>query len=335
MPFEDREGRMCGFLNIEETENTGTFCRRYFVLDQNNGKLVYFMDSPANLPEAWRSPVGEIFIHNISKVSDGSQQRPKVQFCFTITVTGRTYCLQAETEEGKQSWTQAITNASKITVPEKASPHSQVEWHAGDITQGGYITEIAGGVVCKLPIQAAESEGVSDEEESRSSSSSTPPSSFSRGSVHAYRDWDPQREAARPGADQKLQPIRAGFCVKQGGVRKNWLRRYFALHERGLSYFKSEHDKQPLRTIALDDITHVQQSTDGSHPGRDNLFEVITTKRTFYVQCDTPADMFGWIHALEQTLQQKYTFRHSQVSQGPRGQQPAGNNDNYPNKVWL
>lgn len=46
MPYVDRQNRICGFLDIEENENSGKFLRRYFILDTKEGSLVWYMDNP-------------------------------------------------------------------------------------------------------------------------------------------------------------------------------------------------------------------------------------------------------------------------------------------------
>lgn len=46
MPYVDRQNRICGFLDIEENECSGKFLRRYFILDTQQGSLVWFMDNP-------------------------------------------------------------------------------------------------------------------------------------------------------------------------------------------------------------------------------------------------------------------------------------------------
>ncbi|GAA6082597.1 pleckstrin homology domain-containing family A member 1-like isoform X2 [Tachysurus ichikawai] len=46
MPYVDRQNRICGFLDIEENENSGKFLRRYFILDTMEGSLVWYMDNP-------------------------------------------------------------------------------------------------------------------------------------------------------------------------------------------------------------------------------------------------------------------------------------------------
>ncbi|KAG7265408.1 hypothetical protein CRUP_005596 [Coryphaenoides rupestris] len=46
MPYVDRSNRICGFLDIEETESSGRFLRRYFILDTQRGSLLWYMDNP-------------------------------------------------------------------------------------------------------------------------------------------------------------------------------------------------------------------------------------------------------------------------------------------------
>lgn len=42
----DRQNRICGFLDIEENENSGKFLRRYFILDTQANCLLWYMDNP-------------------------------------------------------------------------------------------------------------------------------------------------------------------------------------------------------------------------------------------------------------------------------------------------
>ncbi|KAM9065050.1 pleckstrin homology domain-containing family A member 1-like [Sarcophilus harrisii] len=81
MPYVDRQNRICGFLDIEENENSGKFLRRYFILDTREDSLVWYMDNPQNLPSG-SPPVGAIKLTYISKVSDATKLRPKAEFCF-------------------------------------------------------------------------------------------------------------------------------------------------------------------------------------------------------------------------------------------------------------
>lgn len=47
MPFQDRWGQVCGFLNYEEKENSGRFGRRYFIISGQERAVLSFHDSPA------------------------------------------------------------------------------------------------------------------------------------------------------------------------------------------------------------------------------------------------------------------------------------------------
>ncbi|GFN83308.1 pleckstrin homology domain-containing family a member 2, partial [Plakobranchus ocellatus] len=87
-----------------------------------------------------------------------------------------------------------------------------------------------------------DSDSNSDDDESRSSSSGRiSPSSLNRG-LHSFtKDMGNSLDQnAKLGTINDVQPLKTGYCVKQGAVRKNWKRRYFTLHQMGLSYFKSE-----------------------------------------------------------------------------------------------
>ncbi|KAM4678463.1 pleckstrin homology domain-containing family A member 2 isoform 2-T2 [Discoglossus pictus] len=99
--------------------------------------------------------------------------------------------------------------------------------------------------------------------------------------------------------------LKSGYCVKQGNVRKNWKRRFFRLDAFSLSYFKCEQDREPLRCISLRDIlkTHECLVKSGDLLMRDNLFEIITGPRTFYIQADSPQEMHNWIKAITAAVQ--------------------------------
>ncbi|KAF0025913.1 hypothetical protein F2P81_022794 [Scophthalmus maximus] len=67
MPYVDRQNRICGFLDIEENESSGRFLRRYFILDTQQGGLLWYMDNPQNLPKG-ADKVGSLKLTYISKV---------------------------------------------------------------------------------------------------------------------------------------------------------------------------------------------------------------------------------------------------------------------------
>lgn len=46
MPYVDRQNRICGFLDIEDSDACGKFLRRYFILDTQANLLLWYMDNP-------------------------------------------------------------------------------------------------------------------------------------------------------------------------------------------------------------------------------------------------------------------------------------------------
>uniref|UniRef100_A0A4W6G9F7 Pleckstrin homology domain containing A2 n=1 Tax=Lates calcarifer TaxID=8187 RepID=A0A4W6G9F7_LATCA len=219
MPYVDRLNRVCGFLDIEEKENSCRFQRRYFILDTQGNALLWYMDNPQNLPSG-ASFVGSLKLTYISKVSEATaKQKPKTEFCFVINAVSRRYFLQANDVTDMRDWVAALNKASKITVPKPgpAPPRSDVTAVISD-TQGGkrqqaYKTEIIGGVVVHTPIQDG---------------------GFRNYDSYNGNEDGRERKGNRPGV------LRCGYCVKQGNVRKSWKRRFFTLDDNTVSYYKSE-----------------------------------------------------------------------------------------------
>ncbi|XP_037536381.1 pleckstrin homology domain-containing family A member 2 [Nematolebias whitei] len=278
MPYVDRLNRVCGFLDLEERESSCRFQRRYFILDTLGNVLLWYMDNPQNLPSG-ASSVGSLKLTYISKVNEATaKQKPKTEFCFVINAVSRRYFLQANDATDMKDWIAALNKASKITVPKSstsAPPRPDVSAVISD-SQGGkrqhaYKTEIIGGVVVHTPIQH-ESEETNGKEKK----------------------------------GNKAGVLRCGYCVKQGNVRKSWKRRFFTLDDNAVSYYKSETDKEPLRAVLLRDIQKVHECLvkSGDLLLRDNLFEIITSSRTFYIQTDSPEDMRGWIRDIEMKIQE-------------------------------
>ncbi|XP_010868225.2 pleckstrin homology domain-containing family A member 1a isoform X4 [Esox lucius] len=285
MPYVDRQNRICGFLDIEENESSGKFQRRYFILDTLLGSLVWYMDNPQNLPIG-ADCVGSLKLTYISKVSDATKQRPKAEFCFVINAGMRKFFLQANDQQDLVDWVNALNNATKITVPKSYDAQQNVENQKAvlDILlpkkQVSYRTDIIGGVpiITQTQQEGGEGQEVSEQELLRKSHSQLP------------------YFLGRPTQDQTI--IKSGYCVKQGAVMKNWKRRYFLLEENSMSYFKSDLEKEPLRIIPLKEVHKVQECKQSDIMMRDNLFEIVTTSRTFYIQADSPEEMHSWIKAV-------------------------------------
>ncbi|XP_007565272.1 pleckstrin homology domain-containing family A member 1-like isoform X2 [Poecilia latipinna] len=280
MPYVDRQNRICGFLDIEEIENSGRFLRRYFILDTEQGNLLWYMDNPQNLPKG-ADNVGFLKLTYISKVSDATKLRPKAEFCFVINAGMRKFYLQANDQQDLVEWISVLNNATKITVPksgESQAAYVETPQEAlGAMKQVSYKTEIIGGVPIITATQE-QSEGQNGSDRGKRAQNQLP-YFLSRGAQ-----------------DQSF--IKAGYCVKQGAVMRNWKRRYFILDENALSYYKSDLDREALRVIPLKEIHKVQECKQSELMMRDNLFEMVTNSRTFFIQADSPEDMHSWIKAV-------------------------------------
>ncbi|XP_077585420.1 pleckstrin homology domain-containing family A member 1-like isoform X2 [Stigmatopora nigra] len=285
MPYVDRQNRICGFLDIEEHESSGKFLRRYFILDTQQGSLVWFMDNPQNLPVGTNC-VGSLKLTYISKVSDATKLRPKAEFCFVINAGMRKVFLQANDQQDLVDWVTALNKATKITVPKVSDNQQNSENHKSSLESTGpkkqvsYKTEIIGGVPIVTQTQHEGGDGAERAE---------------REAMHRSHSQLPYF-LGRPAQDHSV--IKSGYCVKQGAVMRNWKRRYFLLEENSMSYFKSDLEKEPLRMIPLKEVHKVQECKQSDIMMRDNLFEVVTTSRTFYIQADSPEEMHSWIKAV-------------------------------------
>ncbi|XP_039644657.1 pleckstrin homology domain-containing family A member 1-like isoform X1 [Perca fluviatilis] len=282
MPYVDRQNRICGFLDIEENESSGRFLRRYFILDTQQGSLLWYMDNPQNLPKG-AEKVGSLKLTYISKVSDATKLRPKAEFCFVINAGMRKFYLQANDQQDLVEWISVLNNATKITVPKPGEGHAghteTPQEVLGAMKQVSYKTEIIGGVPI---ITATQEQGEGHNEAERGG--------LKRGQNHL------PYYLSRGAQDQAI--IKAGYCVKQGALMKNWKRRYFMLDENAVSYYKSDLEREALRVIPLKEIHKVQECKQSELMMRDNLFEMVTGSRTFYIQADSPEDMHSWIKAI-------------------------------------
>ncbi|KAM8730521.1 pleckstrin homology domain-containing family A member 1 isoform 4-T4 [Acanthopagrus schlegelii] len=282
MPYVDRQNRICGFLDIEENESSGRFLRRYFILDTQQGNLLWYMDNPQNLPKG-AEKVGSLKLTYISKVSDATKLRPKAEFCFVINAGMRKFYLQANDQQDLVEWISVLNNATKITVPkpgEGHAAHAETPQEAlGAMKQVSYKTEIIGGVPI---ITATQEQGEGQ-------------NGADRGGLKRGQNQLPYF-LSRGAQDQAV--IKAGYCVKQGAVMKNWKRRYFMLDENAISYYKSDLEREALKVIPLKEIHKVQECKQSELMMRDNLFEMVTSSRTFYIQADSPEDMHSWIKAI-------------------------------------
>ncbi|XP_062609728.1 rho guanine nucleotide exchange factor TIAM1-like [Saccostrea cucullata] len=119
------------------------------------------------------------------------------------------------------------------------------------------------------------------------------------------RDLYAERPSNTYAADN-IPVIKSGYCIKEGDKMKSWKRRFFVLNEYGLFYYVSQESTEPLRHIPRDEMRHVKSSTINKHNGGiHGMFELYTENRTFYIECETPAEVQLWIKAIQSLLPRK------------------------------
>eukprot|EP01112_Ceratiomyxa_fruticulosa_P019376 TRINITY_DN6331_c0_g1_i1.p1 TRINITY_DN6331_c0_g1~~TRINITY_DN6331_c0_g1_i1.p1 ORF type:complete len:600 (-),score=98.84 TRINITY_DN6331_c0_g1_i1:70-1869(-) len=103
---------------------------------------------------------------------------------------------------------------------------------------------------------------------------------------------------APPGA------LKAGWLTKQGGVRKNWLKRYFVLTSETLEYKKDPHDNLPISKISL---CNYSVSDALSETGRQNCLKLVptdpsVTSRTYFMFCENAESFQEWVTAIKEAI---------------------------------
>lgn len=73
MPYVDRQNRICGFLDIEDNENSGKFLRRYFILDTQANCLLWYMDNPQVRSQVGRGQDGCLTFHTSGRSAGGGE----------------------------------------------------------------------------------------------------------------------------------------------------------------------------------------------------------------------------------------------------------------------
>uniref|UniRef100_F7A048 PH domain-containing protein n=1 Tax=Ciona intestinalis TaxID=7719 RepID=F7A048_CIOIN len=284
MPEVDGQNRHCGYLDIDEMDTKKKFQHRYLIVDRKKGLIQWFIDKPMKASDEDK-PCGIINIGYITKVDVAS--KAKVSYCFVINTPFRPYYVQTINQVELEEWVEIINDASKITVPKlffHPAPLELFKMFAAHLAKDAsidpeqtftYRTEIVGGVVVKKKC-TLDGQVVKQDEP-------TSPTSLTH----------PDQHFQFPNVGSKI--IKQGWAIKQGHVRKNWKRRYFILKQDRFAYYKSDQDKEPIRSIPINEIL-AARAEDEMKP-RDNLLLLATTDKIYYIQAETEDDMYEWVDA--------------------------------------
>ncbi|XP_064128867.1 pleckstrin homology domain-containing family A member 2 isoform X3 [Loxodonta africana] len=296
MPYVDRQNRICGFLDIEENENSGKFLRRYFILDTQANCLLWYMDNPQGLGlvatpalPVWGTSLAE----NVTWFSEPDS-------CWTSLVSR----IRESQNPGLENLAVGagavgslqLTYISKVSVATpKQKPKTPFCFVINALSQRYFL-------------QANDQKDLKDWVEALNQASKI---TVPKGGSLPLATEVIKSPAVPPALEKKPQVAYKTEII--GGVvvhtpinqRKSWKRRFFALDDFTICYFKCEQDREPLRTIFLKDVLKIHECLvkSGDLLMRDNLFEIITSSRTFYIQADSPEDMHSWIKEIGAAVQ--------------------------------
>eukprot|EP01112_Ceratiomyxa_fruticulosa_P017706 TRINITY_DN5572_c0_g1_i1.p1 TRINITY_DN5572_c0_g1~~TRINITY_DN5572_c0_g1_i1.p1 ORF type:complete len:195 (+),score=28.29 TRINITY_DN5572_c0_g1_i1:93-677(+) len=101
-----------------------------------------------------------------------------------------------------------------------------------------------------------------------------------------------------------INPDKQGFMTKQGGMFKNWKRRWFILKGTDLYYFRDKSDTAPAGVIKIEGSL---VSNADKHTGKKDCIELTTrdNNRTYYMFPDSHVEYESWVNALVRATEHK------------------------------
>ncbi|ELR19961.1 PH domain containing protein [Acanthamoeba castellanii str. Neff] len=91
-----------------------------------------------------------------------------------------------------------------------------------------------------------------------------------------------------------------GYLVKQGGLIRNWKKRWFVLKGNHLFYYPDRTSVEPSGTITLDADSKVNDGA--AKTGRNDSLEIVAVERTFYVYSEEPSEMHEWQEVIAEAI---------------------------------
>eukprot|EP01047_Picozoa_sp_COSAG01_P061711 COSAG01_NODE_7745_length_3075_cov_1.975806_1_plen_286_part_00 len=94
-----------------------------------------------------------------------------------------------------------------------------------------------------------------------------------------------------------LRPLKVGFLMKQGQEVQSWKKRWCMVWRTQLAYFENHNDVKERKGYILlrDCIPDRLFAVPRSVFGHDNIFQVETSERTFFMQAISGEDMQEWL----------------------------------------
>jgi len=96
----------------------------------------------------------------------------------------------------------------------------------------------------------------------------------------------------------EIKRLKEGWLIKEGGARKNWTKRWFALFEEKIEY-SVEKGGQMKGSLWIRDVLVVRSIPNGEYKGKKNVFFVETVARTFYISAADDTERKDWMSAID------------------------------------
>lgn len=117
-----------------------------------------------------------------------------------------------------------------------------------------------------------------------------------------------------------MASAQAGWLQKKGGIRKNWLRRWFELETGGvLAYYTDPDTRERKGAIRLWEASDVRESTASrlkdAAAALATEIEIVTPARTWRVRTETEAERGVWLQAMRQSAVAARTQRAAAMTE--------------------
>ncbi|PFX14637.1 dual adapter for phosphotyrosine and 3-phosphotyrosine and 3-phosphoinositide-like isoform X2 [Stylophora pistillata] len=133
------------------------------------------------------------------------------------------------------------------------------------------------------------------------------PTTYEKVRVHA--EWGKNRKSSIENSmDDGVHSFgsKEGYLTKLGGKVKNWKTRWFVLLKNELKYFKTKGDREPIKTIDLEDCQEVARD---DSLGKGNCFRIVMPYRTFFCYANSTQEAEEWIKILQWKLENVTTTK--------------------------
>ncbi|KAG9297176.1 hypothetical protein G9A89_019457 [Geosiphon pyriformis] len=104
---------------------------------------------------------------------------------------------------------------------------------------------------------------------------------------------------------QHEQLIKSGYLLKKQERRnvrgKHWKKRWFVLRSTRFAYYKDDKEYELIRILDMSDVHAIAKVQLKS---KDNVFGIVTPKRTYYIQANSKKELDDWLDALNKIKNQ-------------------------------